>query len=298
MRQKLAEALNLLAHKDKKLVFLTGDLGHSYFEKLQSNLKDRFINAGIAEQNMATVAAGLAYTGWRPWIFSIAPFITVKILEQLRNDICLTNANVKIIGIGGGYDYELAGPTHHALEDVGALLTLPNIKIYLPATAEDILTAVNLMSQEEGPAYIRLTKDRPIPMNIPAFKDMRRVIRGDKITVVVLGSILDKAIAAAAKFEKKVDLWLIGRMPFEISTGLIKSLNETKKLLVIEEHCLTGGLGQYLSHRILSSEIKLDRFIHLYAKGYMSKQTGSRDYYLRQTGLDTDNIMCILNQYV
>src|SRR3990167_8515564 len=119
MRYKFADNLLKIAKKDKKIVLMTGDLGAHLFEPLREELGDRFINAGVAEHNMVTAAAGMAYAGLKPWIYSIAPFVTVKVLEEIRNDICLPNYNVKIIGLGGGYDYGIAGPTHHAINEIG-----------------------------------------------------------------------------------------------------------------------------------------------------------------------------------
>src|SRR5258708_5014050 len=118
MRYAFAKIIEKIAQKDKKVVFMTGDLGYHAFEKLKAVMGNRFINAGVAEHNMVTAAAGMAYAGLKPWIYSIAPFVTVKVLEEIRNDVYLPNYNVKIVGLGGGYDYGIAGPTHHALSDV------------------------------------------------------------------------------------------------------------------------------------------------------------------------------------
>src|SRR5262249_37286069 len=121
MRNALCETLTHYAsHPD--FVFLTGDLGYNALEPLRSVARERFINAGIAEQNMFSVAAGLARTGLRPWVYSIAPFLYARPYEQIRNDLCLHNLPVQLIGNGGGYGYGVMGGTHHALEDYGSLL--------------------------------------------------------------------------------------------------------------------------------------------------------------------------------
>jgi len=291
MRKKLAEIILAEAKKDKKIVFLTGDLGFNAFEILKNNLGQRFINAGVAEQNMATVAAGMAYSGLKPWIFSIAPFVSIKIIEELRNDVCLSNSNVKIIGSGGGYDYELAGPTHHALEDVGVLLTLPNMKIYLPAVIEDVTKIIKKMNREKGPRYLRLVRSRKITLSLNKFEACRQVLSGNKVTVLALGSIIDKAIEASLRFKGKIDLWVIGEMPFKPTQKLLNSIKKTGKLIIIEEHVATGGLGQHISLYLHKHNIKINNFIHLYAKGYISKRTGSRDFYLKESGLGVESII-------
>ena len=119
-------------------VFLTGDLGFMALEPLQKSAGERFINAGIAEQNMVSVSAGLAKTGLKPWAFSIAPFIYARPLEQIRNDVCLHDLPVKLVGNGGGYGYGVMGGSHHAIEDYGILLSLQNMRVFVPAFAVDI----------------------------------------------------------------------------------------------------------------------------------------------------------------
>lgn len=301
MRHLFAKTLLEVAKKDNKVVFLTGDLGFNTFETLQKNLKERFINAGIAEQNMVTVAAGLAYTGFKPWIYSITPFVTIKGLEQLRNDVCLNKLNVKVVGLGGGYDYEVAGPSHHDLEDVGILSSLPNMKVYTPAIADDIEVVVNRMHKEKGPTYLRLAKARQMIMAIKKYEDCRHIMEGKRITAVSLGSIIDKASEAGLELNrhhKNVDLWSICRLPLELPQRLIESIRKTKYLCVIEEHVAAGGLGSFVSRAVHLRGVIIDRFIHFYAKGYQSKRTGSRDYYLRQSGLDTQSIIKVFKSLI
>jgi transketolase len=119
--------------EDPQFIFLTGDLGFNALEPLREAMGTRFINAGVAEQNMVSVAAGLAMSGLRPWVYSIAPFIYGRPFEQIRNDVCLHDLPVALVGNGGGYAYGVMGSTHHALEDYGVLLTLPNLRVYVPA---------------------------------------------------------------------------------------------------------------------------------------------------------------------
>src|SRR3989338_8709678 len=202
MRYKFAEIFEQIAKKDKKTVFMTGDLGFHAFERLRDKLGDRFINAGVAEHNMVTAAAGMAYVGLKPWIYSIAPFVTIKVLEEIRNDICLPNYNVKIIGLGGGYDYGIAGPTHHAINDVGIMMTLPNMRIYAPGSAEDLEEIIKKMHEEKGPAYLRLTKAEKLDVETTKYAPVRRVLEGNKLVAVVFGSIINRVLPAIQSFKK------------------------------------------------------------------------------------------------
>src|SRR5207237_718367 len=116
----------------------------------------RFLNAGVAEQNMVGVAAGIAMTGYRPWVYSIAPFVTYRCFEQIRNDVCLHKLPVRLVGNGGGYTYGIMGSTHHTLEELGALKTLPNMRLYFPCTNDHVPSAVAQIHALSSPSYLRL----------------------------------------------------------------------------------------------------------------------------------------------
>ena len=217
MRYKFAEVIEKIARKDDKTVFLTGDLGFHAFEKLRDNLGERFINAGVAEHNMVTAASGMAYAGLKPWIYSIAPFVTIKVLEEIRNDICLPGYNVKIVGLGGGYDYGIAGPTHHVLNDVAIMMSLPHLKIYTPGFVEDLENIINKIYKDKSPAYLRLTKAEKNDIPISSYAAVRRITHGEKLTVVVFGSIINRVLPAILHLKKTmVDLWLVSEFPLLI----------------------------------------------------------------------------------
>ncbi len=317
MRYTFAKVIEEVAKKDPKIVFMTGDLGFHAFEKLRDELGERFINAGVAEHNMVTAAAGMAYAGLKPWIYSIAPFVTIKVLEEIRNDVCLPNYNVKIVGLGGGYDYGIAGPTHHALNDVAIMMSLPHLKIYTPGFAEDLESIINKIYKENGPAYLRLTKAEKAGLPISDYASTRRIMKGERLTVVVLGSIIYRVLPAVLNITKKfdpqyssseasaksssnssrqartinpVDLWLVSEFPLNIPKELFDSIKKTRLICVVEEHVSTGGLGHHLNHILLENKVSFKHFIHLYAKGYISHRYGSRDFYLKESGLDKGSI--------
>ena len=140
----------------ERYFFLTGDLGFMALEPLEKALGPRFINAGVSEQNMVSVAAGIARAGAKPWVYSIAPFCYARAFEQIRNDICMNQLPVRLVGNGGGYAYGSMGATHHALEDYGVLLTLPRMRAYIPAFVADLEPMVRSLSERAEPAYLRL----------------------------------------------------------------------------------------------------------------------------------------------
>ena len=155
MRVEFAQAIINSFDKNDNLVFVTGDLGYMALEKVQEKFGEKFINAGVAEQNMVTVSAALAHEGFIPWIYSISPFVTLRPYEQIRNDVCLHNLPVKIVGNGGGYGYGIMGATHHNIEDIGALRILPNMRVYVPFTASDVEQAVQQMIADKNPNYLQ-----------------------------------------------------------------------------------------------------------------------------------------------
>ncbi len=156
MRAEFAQAMIALFQKRRDLVFITGDLGYMALEDVAKTYGERFINAGVAEQNAVSLAAGLAREGHLPWVYSTAPFVVLRPYEQIRNDVCLHRLPVKLVGNGGGYGFGIMGATHHALEDVGAMRALPNMRIYVPLAAADVAQVVNIMAQDPLPNYLRL----------------------------------------------------------------------------------------------------------------------------------------------
>lgn len=179
-----------LFQKRRDLVFITGDVGYMALEGVAKTYGERFINAGIAEQNAVSLAAGLAREGHLPWVYSTAPFVVLRPYEQIRNDLCLHRLPVKLVGTGGGYGYGIMGPTHHALEDVGAMRVLPNMRIYVPLTAADVGEVVNMMAEDPLPNYLRLNTPAEIPGELPTFAPWRRIKRGRGCIVIGMGPVV------------------------------------------------------------------------------------------------------------
>jgi transketolase len=280
---------------DSRLVFLTGDLGFMALEPLRDALKERFINAGVAEQNMVSVAAGLAKLELRPWVYSIAPFLYARSFEQIRNDICAHNLPVVLVGNGGGYGYGVMGSTHHALEDYGCLLTLPNLRVYVPAFDEDVSAMVPLLMQVDAPAYLRLgLSERPAEFTVPAYCGWRRLISGDGPTLVVIGPLAGGLVGAASGLSQasRPDLWLLSELPLPaLPEALLESIRRSQHLVVVEEHTAAGGLGQILSCWLASMGIVPRRFSHYCAHGYVSGLYGSQRFHRAESGLEPDAIV-------
>jgi transketolase len=289
-----------LRAQETDFVFLTGDVGFMALEPLRDVAKDRFINAGIAEQNMVSVAAGLARAGLRPWVYSIAPFVYARAFEQIRNDICMHDLPVFLVGNGGGYAYGVMGPTHHALEDYGTLLGLPNLTAYVPAFAEDVAQAVARMMAAGKPAYLRLGRDeKPKDLALPPYAPWRRVLSGRGATVLVVGPLGGGILAAVQTLpeSRRPNLWVLSELPIslaEIPVAFAADCEQSGHLVVVEEHIAQGSAGANLAHALLCAGIPPRRFTHRFACGYPSGHYGSQLYHRQESGLDPASIARLL----
>ena len=293
MRQKVCEALVARAAKSD-MVFLTGDLGFMALEPLQERLGDRFINCGVAEQNMLTVAAAMAKEKLDVWIYTIAPFCYARAFEQIRNDICLHTLPVKMLCNGGGFGYGVMGPTHHAVEDYGVLATLPGLQIFTPAVLGDIHEVITLAGSLGGPSYIRLGRDeRPKNMMVPPYATWRRVMAGDGPVVISLGPIVGPLYQALTEISVRPEFWIIGELPLlpeRIPAELVQAIVGSGRLCVVEEHVKHGGLGSMLCQWLVESAIDLKSYRHLHVRGGAVPLVGSQEYMRRQNGLSQDAI--------
>lgn len=293
MKSQFCGALQHVGATDNRVVLITGDLGFNAFEKIMCSFGDRFVNAGVAEQNMVGIAAGMAHQGLRPWVYSIAPFLVLKTLEQVRNDVCYLRLPIKFIGNGGGYGYGIMGATHHILEDIAIYTTLPNMKLYIPAFIEDVEQIVFRMASEEDPAYLRLNYAFTHTLTLPPYSGTRHLICGSKVTVIVLGPLVHNVLNALQNLGESgaVDVWCISEFPLELPVDLIKSIIQTKKLLVVEEHIKDGGLGEKLFSTLTIINIGPLTSKHLFAKRYPSKLYGSQQFHWKESQLDAEGIL-------
>jgi transketolase len=302
MRETLVKSLLKLASIDESLCVLTGDLGFALLEPIRDMLGERFINAGIAEQNMISVAAGLCKSGLHPWVYSISPFCYARPFEQVRNDICLNNLPVKIIGSGGGFGYGVAGPTHHAIEDCGVMSSLRNMCVYVPSFATDLEDIVNEANIARHPCYIRLARDETPDTSLekPKFKPFRKIAPGGNGLIIALGAMASVAWHVNIHFDedRRPSVWACSKLPCspeDICGALARELTDSKWVLVLEDHVKTGGLGQQLAAVILESGISVKSYLHRYVKGYISGLYGSQEFHRKENQIDHGSIVSLIN---
>ena len=298
MRNQFSKKIHEIFEKQKNLMFLTGDLGYNALEKIQEAYPKRFVNAGVAEQNMVGVAAGLAYEGKSVFIYSIAPFVVFRCLEQIKLDVCIHNHPVFIIGNGGGYGYGIMGATHHAIEDIACLSPLPNMICWVPSFLEDVDYCIEQIIARKGPAYLRLGLGISYPNKIQ-IGWINQIVKSSeelKITIISQGPIV-KSVLNAIEGLFGIDLFTILTVPITSMTeNLLTSIKASRKVLIIEEHVERGGLGEHLIILFVKMNLGAIQYETLSAKGYPSKTYGNQEFHLQESGLDSNNIKQVVTK--
>jgi transketolase len=300
MRNEFAEAMITLFGERADLVFLTADLGYMALEGVAHTFGERFLNVGIAEQNAISVAAGLAQQEQLPWVYSMAAFTVLRPYAQIRDNVCLHRLPVKLVGNGGGYGYGIMGATHHALEDVGALRALPNMKVYVPVVGEDVLPVVRAMAIDPSPNYLRLNAAARLPGGVPAFAPWRRLKAGRGCVVVAMGPVLQGLYETddPTLFDE-LEIWSAGTFPLEpLPSELKASIQRLGRVVTIEEHYQAGGLGEALGYLLLTSSVCPTSFSSLHAAGYPSGRYGSQRWHQVESGLRGPSLVSRLEQVV
>lgn len=286
MRTEFARAMVDLFGERSDLVFLTMDLGYMALEGVQKAFGERFINTGIAEQNAVSLAAGLAREGLQPWVYSMAAFTVLRPYAQIRDNVCLEQLPVKLVGNGGGYGYGIMGATHHALGDIGALRALPNLRLYVPLIAADIGEVVRAMADDPLPGYLRLNAPAEIPAPVPAFAGWRMLKPGRSTLVVGMGPILEGLYELSPELLEELEIWSVGVLPIEsLPAALSASIQEKRRVITIEEHYRAGGLGEALCQLLLTSGVVPRAMTCLHAAGYPSGRYGSQRWHQEESGL-------------
>ncbi len=295
IRDAFFDHLYDLAAKDKNLVFLTADMGALSLERFRNDLGSQYINVGIAEQNLVSIASGLALGGKKVFIYAIAPFITQRCYEQIRIDICGMRLPVAIIGSGPGISYSSDGPSHHATDDIAIMRNMPYINILNPS--DTVLSeAAAVMAYDSGdPIYIRLDKGR-LPVlykrGITFHEGLAVLKPGQDLTIISTGIMVHKAFQLAEELADLsihaaiVDVYRIKPLNEEIMTDII---NRSNKIITFEEHSITGGIGssvcELMADRGISKPVKRFGIRQVYCAGY-----GDRDWMHEYYGLDVRSV--------
>ena len=302
MRTECIDALTAYARAHPDVMLLTADLGYSVLERFAGELPGQYANVGVCEQAMAGIAAGLALSGRRVVLYSIANFPTLRCLEQLRNDVCYHNLPVTVIAVGGGLAYGAQGYTHHGLEDLGIMSMLPNIAVVCPADPTEAEMLLPQLLERARPAYLRLGRAGEPRLHPPSAEiSLGRahwLRQGTDVALLATGPIAGRALQAAdelaahgisasvASFHSVVPL---------DSVAIERAARQHKAIISIEEHSVNGGFGSRVADALLEAGFS-PRFAKYGVTPELYGRVGSQDWLLKQLGSIADRARALVGR--
>ena len=306
MRDVLIERIYNLMLKNEKIIFLSADFGAPALDKIRREFKDRFINVGIAEQNLINLSAGLSLEGFIVYAYGIAPFLTMRAYEQIRINLSMLSQlhtiNVNLIGVGAGLSYDVSGPTHHCLEDIIIMRALPNIIIFSPSDWVLMKNFVDFTVNVNKPKYLRLD-GKALPRiynekdNLDLSNGYFELLKGEKICLVSTGYMTGVGLQVARKLLKYkikvglVDIFLLSQLNESSLLNILKMYNV---IFTLEEGFINkGGLDSVVSNLLNNYNLH----IRLKKIGFDEKYIfcgGDRNYLHKLSGLDEESIIHII----
>lgn len=297
MRDTFVKTLIELAKKDKNIELVTGDLGFGVLKPYWEQLPEQFINAGIAEQNMITMAAGMALEGKTVFTYSIGNFPTIRCLEQIRNDCAYHNANVKIVCVGGGFVYGSLGMSHHATEDLALLRSLPGVVVMAPGDLVEAECATKAIAEYPGTCYLRLGRggEKRIHDKIENFQIGKaiKINDGEKVALFSAGAIFDEVQEACKLLNEEGINPALYTFPTikPIDKDVIeKYASEFDYVVTVEEHNIVGGFGGAVSEVMAEMKNKKAQLIRIGLNDIYSSIVGSQKYLRDQYGMSAKKI--------
>ena len=299
MRDLFIKTLTELSEENSDIILITGDLGFGVLDDYRKRFPNNFVNAGVAEQNMTGIATGLALEGKKVFTYSIGNFPTLRCLEQIRNDACYHNANVKIVSIGGGFSYGALGISHHATEDLAILRSLPDITVVCPAGPWEIQKATEEIYNHPGTCYLRIDKsmgeDNPLDESEEFKIGKASVIHeGSDCTIIVTGGILEEALIARNILMKEgISLKIISMhtiKPIDVEF-VVDACKKTPVLITLEEHTVIGGLGGAVSEIIAENSFNNLTFKRMGLEKGFSSIVGSQRYLRKMYKIDSTEVV-------
>ena len=292
LRTAFIDTLRELARIDDRIFLLTADMGYSVFETFRDEFPDRFLNTGIAEQNTIGVAAGLASRGKIVFVYSIIPFVTMRCFEQVRLDLAYNFMNVKLVGVGAGLTYGPLGSSHHALEDIAIMRSLPDMTVLCPGDPIETRELIKRSFEYEGPVYIRLGKNGEPKIHseqtrIEIGKSIT-VLEGNDMALITTSNMLETGKRWVEEWKQDgVNVSLISMpslKPFDSST--VKNLIDKEiPIITLEEHSVIGGLGSIIS-QVIATTGKPVKFQQIGINDKFSHVVGGHEFQRKKFMLD------------
>jgi transketolase len=300
VRTETIDALTAYARTNPDVMLLTADLGYSVLERFAEALPAQYANVGVCEQAMAGIAAGLALSGRRPVLYSIANFPTLRCLEQLRNDVCHHDLPVTVIAVGGGVAYGAQGYTHHGVEDLGIMSMLPNIAVACPADPHEAVALLPQLLERRRPAYLRLGRSgEPALHQTDVDIALGRAVwmrRGVDIALLATGPILGRALRAAEALAARGVSASVASFHtfFPLDAASVhKAASNHRAILTIEEHSVEGGFGSRVAEVLLMAG-RAPRFGKFGVTDALRGRSGSQSWLLDALGSIEDHAQALL----
>lgn len=296
MRDAFISELSKLAEEDDSVMLITGDLGFGVLDDYAARFPKQFLNAGVAEQNMTGLAAGLALEGHQVYTYSIGNFTTLRCLEQIRNDVCYHDADVTAVAVGGGFSYGQLGMSHFATEDLAILRALPNMTVVAPSDPWEAKLLTRQMAALKGPKYLRIDKGSAALPESPddvTLGKVRLIREGNDVTVVSIGAILSEAILAADSMEKEgVSCRVLSvntLKPLE-ADKILAAARDTQAIITVEEHSVIGGLAGAISELCFAHGVFPKSFSAVGLNDEYPTIVGDQGYLRNAYGMDASAI--------
>lgn len=298
MRNTLIHTLCEMAANRDDIYLLTGDLGFGVVEEFAERYPDRFINAGIAEQNMTAVAAGLGLEGKCVFTYSIGNFPTLRCLEQIRNDVAYHHCNVNIVAVGGGFSYGALGMSHHATEDIAIMRAIPNMVVFTPCDPEEAWAATTLAAELAQPCYIRLArgKDQSIEHITREYRVGKANLLwdGKDVAIFAAGPVVREAVSAAQILEKTDGIRCAVRNCLTVKpideNAVLAAATHVKHIFTVEEHNVIGGVGGAMAEVLASHGCK-SQLHRLGLQDIFTSEVGEQPYLRDQNGISADKLV-------
>ncbi len=304
MRDAFFSSLYEIAARDKQVILLAGDMGAPVLDKFRRDMPGQFINVGIAEENMIGIAAGLTTGGKVVYVYSVIPFTVMRCFEQIRVDVCWNNLPVKVVGIGAGMSYFSLGPTHHAIEDIALMRSLPRMVILNPSDDTAASAFARLSYKLQEPVYIRLDRTgEPLVYtnHEDNFEDGLSILKtGRDLCLVATGRMLLTAKQVAQELSNRsievgiIDLYRIKPLNTEL---LLKAIGNATSIATLEENSIIAGIGSAVSE-VLAESGQVFQFKRLGLPDKFCRQYGTREHLLALNNLDTEGVVDTLLKWM
>lgn len=291
MRNAFSDALVAAAMADPKVLLLTGDHGYALFDAFRKACPAQYINCGVAEQNMVGVAAGLAKAGFKPFVYGLAAFVPVRVLEQIKMDVCYEKLPVILIGDGAGLVYSHLGTSHQSTEDIACTRAVPELTVLSPADRFEMTACMELALQLGGPVYLRMGKsDRgdvhQAPMALHPGELLHVRSGSPRLALVATGSMVRTAMDLAPEWDAEV--WSVPCIKPLSAPALDAISARVEAIITLEEHSTLGGLGSCVAEAV--SKAGNTAVLRIGIEDRFSSLCGSWDYLLQEHGLDTASV--------